>query len=113
MARGRCCQTCAVSEDRSMNAASFPVREMRPDEADAVRSLILDGLGEHWDTIDPALNGDLDDLSTADPDRLVLVVTDGIRLVGAGTLVRRDDQCAEMVRMSVAPDHRRAGLGQL
>src|SRR3954467_4924288 len=109
MARGRCCQTCAVSKERSMNAASFPVREMRPDEGDAVRSLILDGLGEHWGTIDRALNVDLDHLGAADADRLVLVVTDGRRLIGTGTVVRRDDQCAEIVRMSVAHEHRRAG----
>src|SRR3954462_5341406 len=113
MARGRCCQTCAVSEDRSMNAASFPVRQMRPDEADAVRSLILDGLGERWGAIDPALNGDLDELGNAEPDRLVVVVADGTRLVGTGTVVHRDDRCAEILRMSVAPDDRRAGLGRL
>ena len=102
-----------MTGDRTIKTASFAVREMRPDEGHAVRSLILEGLGEHWGTIDPALNRDLDDLGTADGDRLVLVATDGRRLVGTGTVVRRDDRCAEIVRMSVARDHRRAGLGQL
>src|SRR4051794_24000641 len=102
-----------MTVDRRTNPASFRVRQMRPDEADAVRSLILDGLGEHWGAIDPALNGDLDELGTAEPDRLVLVVADGTRLIGTGTVVHRDDRCAEILRMSVAHDDRRAGLGRL
>jgi len=86
---------------------------MRPDEQEAVRSLILEGLREHWGTIDPALNRDLDDLTTADSDRLVLVATDGPQLVGTGTVVRRDERCAEVVRMSIDAAHRRAGIGRL
>ena len=85
---------------------------MRPDEVEAVRSLILDGLVEHWGTIDPALNRDLDDLGGS-PDRAVLVATDEHRIVGTGSIVRREDRCAEIVRMSVAHDHRRSGIGQL
>jgi GNAT superfamily N-acetyltransferase len=96
-----------------MRAESFLVREMRPDEADEVRSLILDGLVEHWGTIDPALNRDLDHLDGVGPDRVVLVATRAHRIVGTGTIVRRDHGCAEIVRMSVARDHRRTGLGQL
>ena len=95
-----------------MRAESLRVREMRPDESDAVRSLILDGLVEHWGTIDPALNRDLDDLGGRS-DRVVLVATDEHRVVGTGTIIRRDDRCAEIVRMSVAHDHRRTGVGQL
>jgi GNAT superfamily N-acetyltransferase len=86
---------------------------MQPDESAAVRSLILDGLREHWGTLDPALNHDLDDLAVADGDRLVLVAMDGSHVVGTGTIVRRDEGCAEIVRMSVDARHRRAGIGRL
>jgi len=90
----------------------FEIRRMQTDESDAVRALILEGLREHWETIDPGLNRDLDDLEAAG-DRLVLVATDGRQVVGTGTIVRRNEHCAEIVRMSVDAGHRRAGLGRL
>jgi len=88
-------------------------REMRLDERDTVRSLILEGLREHWGTIDETLNPDLDDLRTAYANGVVLVATESDEIIGTGTIVRRDDRCAEIVRMSVAPRHRRAGLGRM
>jgi len=91
----------------------FQIRRMQPDESDAVRALILEGLREHWGTIDPALNRDLDDLEVAGGDRLVLVAMDGPHVVGTGTIVRRSERCAEIVRMSVDSGHRRAGVGRL
>jgi len=89
------------------------LREMRLDERDTVRSLILEGLREHWGTIDETLNPDLDDLRDAYANGVVLVATESDEIVGTGTIVRRDDRCAEIVRMSVAPRHRRAGLGRM
>jgi len=90
---------------------------MHPSDRDAVRTLILDGLREHWGTIDPTLNRDVDDLGATEHDRVTLVATDGGqdggRVVGTGTVVRRDDRCAEIIRMSVASAHRRAGVGRL
>ena len=91
----------------------FQIRRMQLDEADAVRALILEGLREHWGTIDPGLNRDLDDLEAAGGDRLVLVAMDGPHVVGTGTIVRRSERCAEIVRMSVDSGHRRAGVGRL
>ena len=88
------------------------VCELRPDLHDAVRALILDGLREHWGTIDPTLNRDLDDLSTAHAGGVTLVASDRGEVVGTGTLRRGDDDSAEIVRMSVAPGHRRTGLGR-
>jgi len=92
---------------------ALALREMRLDEQDTVRSLILEGLREHWGTIDETLNSDLDDLRTAYADGLVLVATESDQLVGTGTIVHRGERCAEIVRMSVAPRHRRAGLGRM
>jgi len=88
-------------------------REMRLYERDTVRSLILEGLREHWGTIDETLNPDLDDLRDAYANGVVLVATESDEIVGTGTIVRRDDRCAEIVRMSVARRHRRAGLGRM
>jgi len=96
-----------------VSTGQFQIRRMQPDEADAVRALILEGLREHWGTIDPGLNRDLDDLEAAGGDRLVLVAMDGPHVVGTGTIVRRSEHCAEIVRMSVDVGHRRCGLGRL
>jgi len=96
-----------------VSTGQFRIRRMQDDESDAVRSLILEGLREHWGTIDPALNRDLDTLVAADDDRIVLVAIDGPDVVGTGTIVRRSERCAEIVRMSVDSGHRRAGVGRL
>jgi putative acetyltransferase len=88
------------------------VHELRPDEQDAVRSLILGGLAEHWGTVDPDLNRDLDDLATVYSDGTVLVASDGADVVGTGTVIPRDGGAAEIVRMSVARSYRRTGLGR-
>jgi GNAT superfamily N-acetyltransferase len=95
-----------------MDLASVDVHDLRSDERGAVRSLILHGLQEHWGSVDPTLNSDLDDLATTYAAGRVLVATDGSGVVGTGTVIRRDDATAEIVRMSVAPEHRRAGLGR-
>lgn len=78
----------------------------------AVRSLILAGLSEHWGTVDPALNRDLHDLASTYADATVLVACQGGEVVGTGTVVRRGELTAEIVRMSVAVTHRRNGLGR-
>lgn len=96
----------------AVRGASVDVCELRPELHDAVRALILDGLREHWGTIDPALNRDLDDLSAAYPDGATLVACHRGEVVGTGTLRRRHGNVAEIVRMSVAPAFRRSGLGR-
>jgi putative acetyltransferase len=88
------------------------LHELRQDEQDAVRSLILAGLAEHWGSVDPALNRDLDDLAATYVDGRVVVACDGGEVVGTGTVVPREAGIAEIVRMSVAWRFRRAGLGR-
>ena len=95
-----------------MSGGTVEVRELRPELADAARSLILAGLGEHWGHVDPALNRDLDDLSATYATGSVLVACDGKRVVGTGTIVPRGHRSAEIVRMSVASAYRRTGLGR-
>jgi GNAT superfamily N-acetyltransferase len=96
-----------------MDLAGVDVHDLRADERDAVRSLILDGLEEHWGSVDPTLNRDLDDIAVTYAAGRVLVATVDGTVAGTGTVVRRDDATAEIVRMSVAADYRRAGLGRV
>ena len=79
----------------------------------AVRELILRGLGEHWGSINASLNPDLDDLlATYGHGRTVVVLDDSETVIGTGTVIPHDDSVAEILRMSVASDHRRTGLGR-
>lgn len=78
-----------------------------------VRQLILDGLEEHWGSIDPSFNPDLDDMvSSYASGRTVVVRDDHGSLIGTGTIVPRGDGRAEIVRMSVAATGRRSGIGR-
>jgi GNAT superfamily N-acetyltransferase len=104
--------TSSFDQDVGMDLASVDVHDLRADERDAVRSLILDGLKEHWGSVDPTLNRDLDDLAVTYAAGRVLVATVDGTVAGTGTMTRRDDATAEIVRMSVARDYRRSGLGR-
>jgi len=95
-----------------MDLATVDVHDLRADEQEAVRSLILAGLEEHWGSVDPTLNSDLDDLAKTYAAGRVLVASDDACVVGTGTVIRRDDTTAEIVRMSVASGFRRTGLGR-
>jgi len=100
-------------QDVGMDLASIEIHDLRPDEQNAVRSLILQGLGEHWGSVDPSLNPDLDDLASTYAAGRTLVATDGDgTVVGTGTVIRRDAATAEIVRMSVVRRYRRTGLGR-
>ena len=102
----------SFDQDVGMDLATVDIHDLRLDEQDAVRSLILEGLREHWGSVDPALNPDLDDLATTYAAGRVLVATDDGTAVGTGTMIRRDDTTAEIVRMSVVRTYRRTGLGR-
>lgn len=106
------CRHSSFDEDVTVDLAGVDFHDFRTDEQDAVRLLILDGLEEHWSSVDPTLNRDLDDLATTYADGRVLVASDGGLVVGTGTVVRRDVTTAEIVRMSVAQGCRRTGLGR-
>ena len=115
---GRSCWYLQISrpwtfdQDVVMDLANVDLHDLRPDEQDAVRSLILEGLREHWGSVDPALNPDLDDLATTYAAGRVLVASDGAAVVGTGAVIRHDDTTAEIVRMSVVRTYRRTGLGR-
>lgn len=82
------------------------------DQAEA-RSLILSGLVEHWGWLDETKNPDLDDIGTSFDEGFFLVARQDGRLVGTGGLLPTLDPAVwQIVRMSVAADLRRAGLGR-
>lgn len=77
-----------------------------------VSELILAGLAERWGVLDPTRNGDLKDIASTYRDADVLVALLGGRVVGAGACVPRSAGVGEIVRMSVAGDLRRHGIGR-
>jgi len=87
------------------------IKCFQEENQNAVKNLITLGLGEHWGYIDPTKNPDINDIKTAYKDGVFLVAWFGGEIVGTGALIRSCVQTAEIVRMSVAPDVRRKGIG--
>jgi putative acetyltransferase len=85
----------------------------QPVDREEVRDLILAGLTRRWGKLDPARNPDLEDIGSAYPGGTTLVARAGGRIVGTGTLAPRSNGTAEIVRMSVAADMRRRGIGRM
>lgn len=82
----------------------------------AARTLILNGLGEHFGFIDETVNPDIDDILgcyVASGQTFLVAEIDGV-LVGTGALISEDAgvQTGRIVRMSVAREARRTGIGQ-
>ena len=81
-----------------------------------LRRLVLDGLGDHWGTIDETINPDLDDIAgwygPLDGYTVVACAENDGRLVGGGTLYRDDAQTARLARMTVDKTIRGQGLGR-
>jgi GNAT superfamily N-acetyltransferase len=90
------------------------LRDLAPDDAEAVKALILAGLAQHWGTMDESLNPDLDDLAAAHPGSRTVVACDREgRIIGTGTVIPRDATIAEIVRMSTDAAWRGRGVGRL
>ena len=87
------------------------IDRFRTEDQDAVRELILAGLEEHWGTLDPGLNSDLEDIEGNFAHGSVLVVRDRDRIVGVGAIVPIAPGEGEVKRMSVARRLRRRGIG--
>lgn len=96
-----------------MRCRVITVRRFEPQDQELARAFILEGLREHWGTLDLTLNADLNDIATAYKDAIFLVAFRGDRLLATGALVPRSPIRAEIVRMSVARDDRRRGIGSL
>jgi GNAT superfamily N-acetyltransferase len=91
------------------------VRPFERGDQEAVRNLILAGLGDHFDVLDPTFNSDLENIweSYVAPGDCILVVEDGGRIIGTGALVMESAGVGRIVRMSVSASRRRHGIGRL
>jgi GNAT superfamily N-acetyltransferase len=78
------------------------------------RSLILEGLGEHFGYLDETLNPDLDDIlhTYLRAGHVFVVACMGRELVGTGALILHGEGISEMVRISTRKTYRRRGIGQ-
>ena len=86
------------------------VLPFQPENQAEVKNLILAGLAEHWGTIDPSKNPDLNDICSTYANTIFLVAWLQNRIIGSGALIPKSDNTAEVVRMSVAADMRRQGI---
>ena len=91
------------------------IRPFIPNDQDRAESLILDGLAEHFNVIDPTLNPDLNNIgeSYLRQGSLFIVAELDDDLVGTGALVAETEDTGRIVRVSIASSHRRMGIGRL
>ena len=88
------------------------IRPFRVEDQQKVRQLILEGLGEHFGTINEELNPDLDDISASYADDLFLVAEQTGVIVGCGALIYEGDGIARVQRTSVLRNLRRRGIAR-
>ena len=100
-------------EDRGNWIPQIILLPFEPKDQQAVKSLVLAGMEEHWGVLDPSKNPDLEDIAAAYREALFLVAWHAGQVVGCGALLPRGAQTAEVVRMSVAQGMRRLGVGRL
>lgn len=94
--------------------ADLSCRLFRQDDQAHVQKLILAGLGDHFGLIDPKLNPDLDDIAAsylASGHTFMVGEIEGT-IVAAGGLIGVQEDLGRIVRVSVAGEFRRKGIGQ-
>ncbi len=86
----------------------------RADQVQA-RELILRGLGEHFGVVRPELNPDLENIwgSYVSPGGRFYVVEAQGEIIGTGGIYRETGESWRIVRVSVAAERRRRGMGRL
>ena len=87
------------------------IQPFQPKDQAQARALILVGLVEHWGTLDPGKNPDLEDILLSYAEGVFLVAWQQERMIGTGALVPRGEGTGEIVRMSLVKDLRRQGVG--
>ena len=103
--------TCLVERDGELRSMDVSIRHFRDTDQQHVRSFILAGMGERWGSIDETANPDIDDISTRyGPENFLVAFHKGV-LVGTGGLIAESVSIVRVVRMWVARDLRRAGIG--
>jgi GNAT superfamily N-acetyltransferase len=94
---------------------SVIIREFRSEDQTDAKKIILNGLGEHFGGIDPALNPDLDDIVSTYLERghpfIVAILNE--QIIGTGGLFLEAEDVGRIVRMSVTRDCRGLGIGRM
>jgi len=100
---------------------SLHIRPFAPADQPAARALVLRGMGEHWGFVDESLNPDLNDIAASYAGDVFLVATHErperfdrsgrLEIIATGALKLRGQDEGEIVRMSVAQELRREGVG--
>jgi GNAT superfamily N-acetyltransferase len=90
------------------------IRSFEADDQEQARRLILEGLGEHFGSIDETLNPDLDDIlhNYLGAGHIFVVACIGRELVGTGALILHGEGISELVRISTCKAYRRQSIGQ-
>ncbi len=84
----------------------------QPADQAIVKALILDGLVEHWGTLDESKNPDLENIALSYAEATFLVAWLDDEIIGTGAFIPRSESQVEIVRMSVQKELRRQGIGQ-
>jgi len=92
--------------------SQIKILPFHPDDQDEVKGLILSGLKDHWGSIDFTKNFDLNDIFENYKEDVFLIASIEGKIIGTGALVRRPNECAEIVRMYVLKKFRRSGIGK-
>jgi GNAT superfamily N-acetyltransferase len=93
------------------NPNELDIRSFQPEDQDAVKALVLEGLGERWGAIDPTKNPDLTDIAASYAGGFFRVAEINGRIIGTGALIPRGAGVSEIRRMSVERGFRRRGIG--
>ena len=91
------------------------IRSFEAGDQVQARWLVLEGLGEHFGSIDETLNPDLDDIlhNYIRAGHVFVVGCMGREIVGTGALINRGEGISELVRISTRKDSRRRSVGQV
>lgn len=98
-----------------MRQNNVRVRPFHPSDQAATKQLILAGLADHWGTLDPTLNPDLNDIAHSYRGETFLLAMEDEEIIGCGALIKEEGMAGygRIVRMSVKKENRRQGIGQL
>lgn len=89
------------------------IRPFRPADQDGARTVIIDGMREHWgDAFDWLFNTDVDDIAAYYAKSTFLVACDGDTIVATGAVTPQPDGTAIVTRMSTLESHRRRGVAR-
>lgn len=103
----------ALVDDQTPPAAA--IREFTPQDQDAVRVMVLDGLRERWGSVyRHDVNPDLDDImaSHVDAGADVLVAEAAGKVVACGLVLPESPGLGRILRVSVQREHRRQGVAR-